>query len=90
VTLAGASPNPFNPATEILFQLPAPTHASLAIYDVAGRMVRELASGFHEAGHHRVRWNGTDHGGRAVSSGVYFARLRASGVTQSRSLTLVR
>ena len=88
--LIGARPNPFNPATEILFEIPRAMHVSLVVYDVAGRRVRELASGYRDAGLHRVRWNGTDRSGRAVSSGVYYARLRVEGDEQTRPLTLVR
>jgi hypothetical protein len=90
VHLSGARPNPFNPSTQILFEIPGSMHVSLVIYDVAGRMVRELVDERREAGSHTVRWNGADASGRPVSSGVYYARLSAGNVTQSRPLTLVR
>jgi hypothetical protein len=65
-------PNPFNPSTQITFDLPEPSHVSLVIYDVLGRKVAELENGMKEAGYHSATWNGS-----AVASGVYFARFAA-------------
>jgi hypothetical protein len=62
-------PNPFNPSTEIRFDLPEPVAVSLAVYDLLGRKVADLASGHYEAGHHSAAWNASDR-----ASGVYFAR----------------
>lgn len=62
----------------------------LRIYDVAGRLVRTLADGAHPAGRHEVVWNGTDHAGRRVAAGVYFARLDSGGIHVQRSITVLR
>jgi len=51
-------PNPFNPATSIHFGLARNGYATLAIYDVTGRMVRRLVDGAMAAGRHEVRWTG--------------------------------
>ncbi|MBD3220175.1 hypothetical protein GF314_02955, partial [bacterium] len=59
-------------------------------YDVAGRRVRTLVDEVRPAGRHEVLWNGADDSGRALSSGVYFARMRADGFQQTRKMTLVR
>ncbi|MBN1827354.1 MAG: T9SS type A sorting domain-containing protein [Candidatus Eisenbacteria bacterium] len=83
-------PNPFNPTTEIAFSLPAATSVELAIYDVAGRMVRQLLKGEMPAGPSAVSWNGKDDSGRSVSSGVYFYRLRAAGADETRKMVLIR
>lgn len=72
-------PNPFNPATEIHFVLPAGGHAELRIYDVAGRRVRDLSAGALAAGSHAVRWDGRDERGHNVTSGVYLVRLMVDG-----------
>jgi ligand-binding sensor domain-containing protein len=66
-------PNPFNPSTTISFQLPADRDANLAVYDLLGREVAILTSGKHNAGYHSATWVPAN-----SSSGVYFARLRAS------------
>jgi flagellar hook assembly protein FlgD len=69
------TPNPFNPSTTLSFTFPASGKASLVIYDITGRKVRELVSGQVSAGVRTVRWDGRDDSGIPVSSGVYFARL---------------
>jgi hypothetical protein len=66
-------PNPFNPTTAIKFDLPEAGNVSLVVYDVLGREVAELATGYHEAGYHSATWNAAGH-----ASGVYFARFTAT------------
>ena len=50
-----------------------------SLLDVTGRRVRTLDLGFKERGLHRVRWDGTDEGGRPVAAGVYWLRLEHDG-----------
>ncbi len=83
-------PNPFNPRTTIRFELPAVGHVRLAIYDVAGRLVRVLVEGEIAAGSHEAAWDGRDAAGRAVPSGSYLARLVAGGKVEGVRLSLVR
>jgi hypothetical protein len=89
VSLA-AVPNPFGPETSLHFSLPRDGRVDLKIYDVAGRLVRTLASGSRPAGDNAVRWSGKDDSGRAVASGTYFARLVFDDKVEIRTLTLVR
>jgi hypothetical protein len=85
------NPNPFNPATEIRFDLPiASKRVTLTIFDVAGRTVRTLHDGPMSAGRHSVAWRGRDDRGRGVSSGVYFYRLDSPGVGQTRKMLLLQ
>jgi hypothetical protein len=88
--LIGAFPNPFNPATSIQFSLAEAGPARVAIYDLAGRLVAQLAESRFEAGPQAVIWRGEDEAGRPVSSGVYFCRLEAPGFAASRKLVLLR
>lgn len=83
-------PNPFNPATVIRFELAENTSVSLEVLDVVGRRVRLLQNGWLDAGPHSVRWNGEDHSGIPVASGVYFYRLDVSGTSLSGRMALVR
>jgi hypothetical protein len=69
-------PNPFNPTTEIRFDLPDAGNVSLVVYDVLGREVANLATGFREAGYHSATWNAS-----GQASGVYFARFVATDVS---------
>jgi flagellar hook assembly protein FlgD len=58
----------------------------LAIYDVAGRMVRHERMGPKEPGYHVWVWDGRDDRGRPVATGAYFARLVAGERSLDRKL----
>jgi hypothetical protein len=90
IRIIGNYPNPFNPATTIGFTLPAPSAATLTVYDSAGRKVRELMSGRFAAGTHQVVWDGKSEGGRDVSSGVYFVLLRGGRSVESHRMLLLK
>jgi V8-like Glu-specific endopeptidase len=83
-------PNPFSPATAVSFELPARLHVSLRIYDVAGRLVKELVDAELGAGPHAASWDGKDAEGRDAASGIYFCRLEAGTARETRRMVLVR
>jgi hypothetical protein len=84
-------PNPFNPVTEIAFDLAQAGHVSLRIYDVAGRQVRLLVNERLAArANHQVVWNGLDDSGNRVSSGVFFYRLDAPSFTSTRKMVVLK
>lgn len=83
-------PNPFNPATHVTFDLAKTGPVEVAIYDVRGQLVQRLATGTMTGGRHDLVWQGRDDAGRSVASGVYFCRLSADGLEQSRKLILAR
>jgi hypothetical protein len=90
LSLGPALPNPFNPATEICFAIPAgePTsRVTLDVFDSLGRRVRTLVDDDFTPGRHSVLWDGTDHQGRSVASGVYFCRMICT--REQRMLRLV-
>jgi hypothetical protein len=88
MVLAQNEPNPFNPSTTIRYELGEPAVVDLAVYDLAGRRVRTLVSGFRESGVHAAAWDGRGEGGRPTASGVYFYRLRAGKETLVRKMVL--
>ena len=84
-------PNPFNSETVISYRLKRTASVKLAVYDLTGRRVRLLFRGNELAGYHRVRWDGRDDSGVAVSSGVYVARLTTTdGTTREIRMVLQR
>ena len=90
-------PNPVRNRTAIAYQLPADSRVSLKVYDICGRLVRTLADGTEQAGHHEASWDGRDEAGRPVSSGVYFYSLcatthggQAASFTRTRKMTVLR
>ncbi|MBN1293241.1 MAG: T9SS type A sorting domain-containing protein, partial [Candidatus Latescibacteria bacterium] len=88
--ITGNYPNPFNPATTISFTLPEAGKATLTVYDITGRKVREIVNGQLAGGMHTVVWNGCDTFGRSVSSGVYFSRLTMNGITTANRMLLAK
>jgi choice-of-anchor B domain-containing protein len=88
--LLGGAPNPFNEATSIRYTLRAAAEVSSAVYDAAGRLVRQLGTGPLPAGEHRATWDGKNDAGAAVPSGVYFCRVRAGTESESARLVLLR
>lgn len=83
-------PNPFHGATTIQYALGQAGWASLRIFDVAGRQVRNLTTGPVGAGTHRIAWDGTDDAGNAVPAGIYLCRLATGGPAQVHHLVLTR
>jgi len=86
-----ALPNPFQPGAKIRFQIDQPQDARIVVYDVAGRFVREIATGTWSVGDHVASWDGRDTTGQTVASGTYFLRFTGStGEEDSRKISLVR
>jgi len=90
LALHPAHPNPFNPTTQIRFDLPEAMRVQMVIYDVLGARVATLADEHVDSGHHLRTWNGRDDQGRPVSDGVYFVRLKAGQREFKRKLVMVR
>jgi len=83
-------PNPFNPATRIELVVRAARTVSVDVFDVQGRHVATLARGSRAPGHYPLFWGGEDDSGHRVASGVYWARLQADGVEQTRRVVLAK
>jgi hypothetical protein len=89
--LHGNYPNPFNPRTEIRYDLPAPAVVNLRIYSLAGRLVRELLVGERQGpGRYAIPWNGRDGKGERVASGVYYYKLEADGEARTSRMVLLK
>jgi outer membrane protein assembly factor BamB len=84
-SLDAAHPNPFNPTTDIRFQLPADGYVHLTVYDMAGRRVQTLVDGRLRAGLHSVRFDGT-----GLASGIYLIRLEAGEFQGVRKAVLMK
>jgi hypothetical protein len=83
-------PNPFNPRTTIKFDLPEAESVRLAVFDLAGRLVRMLVDENRSPGTYEVAWDGRDTEGREVGSGTYLARLEAGGNVEVMRMALLR
>lgn len=78
-------PNPWNPATTIVYSLPAAGRVVLRVFDILGREIRTLVDEEQGAGTHVVRFDATN-----LSSGVYFYRLQAGGYAAVKRMMVVK
>ena len=83
-------PTPFRTTVTIRYSLAADGPVSLAVHDIAGRVVRQLLASSVRRGAYRVAWNGTDNHGRSVADGVYFLKFTACDHRQTEKLVLQR
>ena len=82
-------PNPFNPSTTIRYEIPAPSHVTLKIFDLLGREVATLVDEPKAAGAYHIVWYGNGINGQAPT-GVYLYRLRAGTTVISKKMLLLR
>ncbi len=90
IALAPGSPNPFRRRTTVEFTLPVAGHASIAVMDVSGRVVKTLADAPFTAGRHSLAWDARGADGRPVGPGVYFVRVKQGAELRAQKLLLVR
>ena len=83
-------PNPFNPITELRYQLPEASEVRLSLYNLLGQEVRRLVNGEMAAGAHSAQWDGRDDSGNPLASGVYLCRFRAGDFRQTKRIVLLR
>ena len=86
----GNYPNPFNPLTRVQFTLDRTGPATLKVFDLQGRLVRELVDQVLVEGPHSIVWDGNDGQGQRVGSGVYFARLVSGGQVAEHKMVLLK
>jgi hypothetical protein len=78
-------PNPMNPSTNISFELPEAGFVTLKIFDTLGKEVATLVSEHRPAGRHVVQFDAS-----RLTGGVYFYRVAAGGVSETRKLVLLK
>ena len=82
--LAPAYPNPFNPSTNLVFDLPHSSPVTLTVYNSLGQVVDILESGVLPAGHYIRIWDASQ-----FATGIYFAEFNTGSYNQVRKLTLI-
>ncbi len=90
-------PNPFNPTTEIQYQLPAvagtgsaKSRTVLKVYNLLGEEVRTLVDKIEAPGFYSVTWDGKDIPGRTAPSGIYIYRLQFGPFVETRKMVFVQ
>jgi hypothetical protein len=85
-------PNPFRQITTIKFDLPVRTRVMLNVYNIQGRLIKQIIKPGKpmSPGFYRVSWDGRGEGGRAVAAGPYIYRITAQGYAKSRIMVFIR
>ncbi|MFZ1080626.1 MAG: T9SS type A sorting domain-containing protein [Candidatus Kryptoniota bacterium] len=83
--LLGNYPNPFNPSTNISYNLSTSGHVTLKVYDILGREVRGLVDEDELVGYHNVLFDAS-----RLASGVYFYRLTAPGIMVTKKMVVTK
>ncbi|MBN1781059.1 T9SS type A sorting domain-containing protein [bacterium] len=83
-------PNPFNPVTSFKYDLPEISDVQIRVYSLLGKEVNVLMNKRQNPGQYELQWDGTDHSGHMLASGVYFVRMQAGSYTKMRKVTLLR
>ncbi|MFH1861829.1 MAG: T9SS type A sorting domain-containing protein, partial [bacterium] len=83
-------PNPFNATTMIHYTLPHNSSVNIAVYNLLGQEVATLVNGARAVGKHTVVWNGTDHFGNPLASGVYVYSIKAGNFVKHQKMVLLK
>ncbi len=92
-TLSQNYPNPItaqNSSTTIEYELSKPGTIDVKIFDVSGKLIRNLTHDFQETGAHTVQWNGKDDRGKQLSAGLYFYQVQFGRDIITKKLILIK
>ena len=84
-TLYPNYPNPFNPVTNINYQVNETSNISINIYDINGKFVEELFNGYLNVGMHSIEWNASD-----IASGTYILQINNENYMSTQKLVLLK
>lgn len=83
-------PNPFNPYTNIPYEIPKMGKVEVNIYDVNGRLIKNLVNENQQPGSYKIIWNGKNEKGIKVSSGLYIYQVKLERTTLSQKMVLLK
>lgn len=83
-------PNPFNPETQIRYDLPLSGQVTLTIFNVLGQKVKVLVNGAQDAGHKSAIWDGKNEEDQDVASGIYFYKIKTESFEKTKKMILLR
>ncbi|MFC1724365.1 M1 family aminopeptidase [candidate division KSB1 bacterium] len=81
-------PNPFNISTKIKYDIPNGSDIKIKVYDITGKEITKLESGYKTAGEYSVIWDGTNDANVKVSSGIYLLQFNAD-IQYSKTIKMV-
>ena len=89
-TLDQAYPNPFNPITNIGYELPKESFVNITLYDILGNEIKNLVNHTEDPGSKLIQWNATNNAGQSVSAGVYLYSIEVGHFRQTKKMILLK
>ena len=89
-TLHQNHPNPFNPTTQIRYDLPNDAMVNITIYDMMGRMIKTLVNAQQPAGYRLAQWDATNDYGETVAAGLYLYTIQTGNFIQTNKMVLLK
>jgi len=83
-------PNPFNPHTTIHYDLPKNSLVYITVYDMMGRVVKNLVNGMQTAGFKSIQWDATNNRSQAISAGIYIYTLHYGNNIETKKMILLK
>ncbi|MFL3007451.1 MAG: T9SS type A sorting domain-containing protein [Candidatus Neomarinimicrobiota bacterium] len=83
-------PNPFNPSTSFTYFIPKDEIIDIRIFDLNGKVVKNLVKEKKRVGHNSIKWDATNEQGQKVSAGVYLYSIEAAGFRQTKKMILLK
>ena len=83
--LQNCFPNPFNPSTKIIYEIPKQSNVLLKVYDILGNEVSTLVNEMQAAGSYQIVFDASE-----LSNGVYFYQLNAGDFVQTKKMILMK
>ena len=83
-------PNPMSTETTIKFAIAKTCHVSIRVYDMAGRVVKNLVYDEKKPGSYEVAWNRTDNMGNKLASGIYFIVMNAESFKATKKVVILK
>jgi hypothetical protein len=83
-------PNPYNPETNIEYNLKSSSQVSITIYNVQGKLLKSLTDDYQQSGTYTIKWNGLNESGSQVPSGVYFITISAGDETLNHRIVMMK
>jgi hypothetical protein len=84
------NPNPFNPKTEIRFDLPEAARVELKVFNIMGQEVAKLVDEVKTAGTYRITWDSKTTAGTSAPSGVYVYQIKAGNFVDAKKMMLIK
>ena len=83
-------PNPFNPSTQIKFEILDPSNITITIYDLSGKTIKNLINVAKRPGSYNIAWDATNNNNMKVSSGVYIYELKVGNKKKNKKMILLQ